>query len=159
MRDYNPKEGIDNDQSEGLVFKQEETAVVEDWPMIRRDAAYSGSDGSSLQPPLEKKWEFKARGNIESTPSLAHGMVFFGCMDKHVYALDADTGNKRWTFKTDKGITTTPVVANGYVYVAGNDKTVYAIDALTGEEHWRFSLRKEIYVGLLWLQRQTNLCP
>ncbi|MHA2132373.1 MAG: outer membrane protein assembly factor BamB family protein [Candidatus Thorarchaeota archaeon] len=145
MRDYNPKEGIDNDQSEGLVFKQEETAVVEDWPMIRRDAAYSGSDGSSLQPPLEKKWEFKARGNIESTPSLAHGMVFFGCMDKHVYALDADTGNKRWTFKTDKGITTTPVVANGYVYVAGNDKTVYAIDALTGEEHWRFSLRKEIY--------------
>lgn len=145
MVDYNAGAGMNNEQSEERAIQQEQSKSEETWPMIRRDAAHTGSDGSPLQPPLEKIWEFKAGGNIESNLSLAYGMVYFGCMDRHVYALDANTGNKQWTFKAGKEITITPVVANGIVYVASNDKTVYAIDAQTGVKHWYFSLGKDIY--------------
>jgi serine/threonine-protein kinase len=97
-----------------------------------------------VHPPLEKLWEFRARGDIESSPALAYGLVFFGSKDKHVYAVDASTGESRWTFKTGKAVITTPVVADGVVYAASEDKHLYALDAQTGDKRWSFSPGKEI---------------
>ncbi len=112
--------------------------------MLRRDAEASGSDGSSIIPPLEKAWEFRAGGAIESAPAVAYGIVFFGSKDKHIYAVDVDTGKSRWTFKMEKAVVTTPVVADGIVYAASKDKHIYAIDARTGEKHWQFSPGNDI---------------
>lgn len=115
-----------------------------EWPMLRRDAAYTGSDGTPIPPPLEQVWEFKAGSRIESHPALAYGMVYFGCNDKKVYALEAATGQSRWTFKTGKAVKTTPVVADGTVFLASDDKNIYALDAQTGEKRWQFSPGKDI---------------
>ena len=116
----------------------------EDWPMLRRDAAYTGSDGTPVQAPLEKVWEFRAGGDIKSSPAVAYGLVFFGSKDKNVYAVDAATGQRKWIFKTRKAVTTSPVVADGIVYVASDDKNLYAIDAKTGEKLWQFSTGNDI---------------
>ncbi|MFQ6081082.1 MAG: PQQ-binding-like beta-propeller repeat protein [Candidatus Bathyarchaeia archaeon] len=131
-------------QPEEAEIRQERPPSEEDWPMLRRDAAYTGSDGTPVQAPLEKVWEFRAGGNIESSPAVAYGMVFFGSKDKNVYAIDAATGRRRWVFKTRKSITTSPVVADGIVYVASNDKNLYAIDAQTGQKRWQFSTGNDI---------------
>jgi len=123
----------------------EKGAVSEEaWPMLRHDSAGTGSDGSSLQAPLEKAWEFQASGDIESPLAAAYGMVFFGCKDKCVYAVDAASGLKRWMFETGGGIDACPVVADKVVYVASKDKNLYAIDAQNGQKRWQFSTREEI---------------
>lgn len=116
----------------------------EDWPMLRRDAAFTGSDGSPVLAPLEKIWEFRAGGDIKSSPAVAYGLVFFGSKDKNVYAVDAATGQRKWKFKTGKAVTTSPVVADGIVYAASEDKNLYAIDAKTGEKLWQFSTGNDI---------------
>jgi outer membrane protein assembly factor BamB len=127
------------------IAREEATALSEeDWPMLRRDASYTGSDNSVVQAPLEKVWEFQAGGDIKSSPIVAYGLVFFGSKDKNIYAVDATTGHIRWIFKTGKSITTSPIAAGGIVYVASNDKNVYAIDAQTGQKHWQFSTGKDI---------------
>jgi len=130
---------------------QEETKAIEKgvvieeaWPMLRHDSAGTGSDGSSLQAPLEKAWEFQASGDIESPLAAAYGMVFFGCKDKCVYAVDAASGLKRWMFETGGGVAACPVVADKVVYVASKDKNIYAIDAQSGQKRWQFSTREEI---------------
>jgi len=123
---------------------QKEAVSEEAWPMLRHDPACTGSDGSSLQAPLEKAWEFQAGGDVESPLAAAYGMVFFGCKDKCVYAVDAASGVKKWMFKTGGGIATCPVVADGVIYVASKDKNLYAIEAKSGQKRWQFSTREEI---------------
>jgi outer membrane protein assembly factor BamB len=116
----------------------------EAWPMLRHDPPGTGSDGSSLMAPLEKAWEFQAGGGIESPLAAAYGLVFFGCDDKCIYAVEASSGAKKWVFKTQGGISECPVVADGVVYAASGDKNIYAIDAKTGMKRWQFSTREEI---------------
>jgi len=112
--------------------------------MLRRDSGFTGSDGSSVNAPLEKAWEFKAGGDIESSPAVAYGLVFFGSKDKKVYALDAIKGQIKWIFKTNKAVTSTPVVEDGVVYVASEDKNLYALNADTGKKIWEFSTGEAI---------------
>ena len=35
---------------------------------------------------------------IQSSAAVVDGMVYFGCRDSHLYALDAKTGQKKWAF-------------------------------------------------------------
>ena len=57
---------------------------------------------TSPRPPLEKVWEFEASNKIEAwlTPIVAHGMVYFGCKDGSIYALETTSGHEKWMFKT-----------------------------------------------------------
>ncbi len=127
-----------------MTIRQDTSLNLGEWPMLRRDAASSGSDGSSIHPPLEKVWEFQARDQIKFSLAVAHGTIFFGSKDKNVYAVDASTGQGRWTFKMKKDVVTTPIVADGIVYVASKDKHLYALDAKTGETRWQHSIGSDI---------------
>jgi len=129
---------------EGKQTPQKEPAIDEGWPMTRHDPACTGSDGSALQVPLEKAWEFQANGNIESPLAAAYGTVFFGGKDKCLYAVDAASGSGKWVFKTGGEIVTCPVVADGVVYAASKDKNLYAVEARSGQKRWQFSTREEI---------------
>ncbi len=120
--------------------------------MRRRDAAASGSDGSSIIPPLEKVWEFQARKKIEffgdkfdkSALAVAYSTIFFGSKDKQLYAVDALTGQSCWTFQMEKDVATTPIVSDGIVYVASKNKHLYALDAKTSEIRWQHSIGHDI---------------
>ncbi len=129
---------------EGVVSSEVQSTDKGEWRMLRRDAAYTGSDGSSVPAPLEKVWEFNAGGQIKSSLALAYGMAFFGCTDKKVYALDAANGQLRWEFKTKKEVHTTPIVAYDRVFVACTDKNLYALDVQTGKLQWQFSPGNDI---------------
>jgi outer membrane protein assembly factor BamB len=130
----------------GKKQTEEVTAPAPDvtWPMLRHDPASTGSDGSHLQAPLDKAWEFQASGEIESSLAAAYGMVFFGCKDNCVYAVEAASGGKKWTFRTGGVIATCPVVADGVVYVASKDRNLYAIEAESGQKRWQFSAAQEV---------------
>ena len=99
----------------------------------------------SPEPPLERLWEFEARDKVEGwmTPVAAQGMVFFGCKDGLVYALEATTGQEKWKFKMSKRLRAPLIVANA-VFAASDDKCLYAIKSQTGEKLWHFSTGQDI---------------
>ncbi|WP_135828802.1 outer membrane protein assembly factor BamB family protein [Halorussus halobius] len=82
-------------------------------------------------------------------PQVADGTVYFSAhngrtSDKHVYALDAATGESRWDVTLDDGsaIKTGFSLANGHVYLAAatEEPTVYALAPEDGSVAWRTTL-------------------
>lgn len=101
---------------------------------------------SSIEVPLEKVWEFEASDKIEpwSTPIVAHGMVFFGCKDGSIYALETTAGQEKWMFKMGKRLRVPLLSKNGIIYATSDDKNFYAVSVQTGEKLWQFSTGKDI---------------
>ncbi len=90
--------------------------------------------------PASKKllWKFKAGSSIISSPTVADGQVFFGCIDNYFYAVDAVNGNEKWKFMTGELIQAAPVVCDNVVYFGSGDHFLYALDATSGKEKWKF---------------------
>ena len=77
-------------------------------------------------------WQFPTEGGGVSAPAVLDGVVYFGSVDHHVYALDAVAGDLLWSFETGDGIGSAPTVTDAAVYVGSDDKHVYALDRETG---------------------------
>jgi hypothetical protein len=72
---------------------------------------------------------------FQSSPAVVNGVVYTGCRDAHVYALDAATGDKKWEFdNAGSWVNSTPAVAAGKVIFATSDSHLFHIvDAATGK--------------------------
>lgn len=79
------------------------------------------------------------RRSIQSSPSVANGVVFVGARDGFLYALDAATGALRWRFDHKVSwVNSSPGVVDGVVYAGSSDgHFMQAVDAGTGKELWR----------------------
>ena len=89
-------------------------------------------------------WSFRT-GDVEPTcPALApDGTIYIGSHDFHLYALDANGGEK-WRFKTDGFVHGSAVVgADGRVFFGSFDGRAYALDP-AGKELWRFQTGDKI---------------
>ena len=71
---------------------------------------------------------------IQSSAAVADGMVYFGCRDSHLYALDAATGEKKWAFSGEGSwVVSSPAVKESKLYFVTSDSSLlYALDAKTG---------------------------
>jgi len=113
--------------------------------MSENSSSEKGSQDAVARAPLEKVWEFEAAGDIVHK-AVAHGMIFFGSKDKHIYALDAASGHKRWILETDQAAQRPLVIADGILYVIDKDTNLYAIGTQAGEKRWQFSTGKKIWL-------------
>ena len=110
--------------------------------------AFDGTGDS----PGKLRWRFSAESQIWSTPTVGEGAVYFGSMDKHVYALSLEDGLNQasrliWKYKTDGAVVATPLFHNGMVIVGSFDKKLYALDAKTGVVKWSFKADDWIWAG------------
>lgn len=95
----------------------------------------------------KKKWAFKTKGLIHTSPALYKGNVYFGSWDTFLYAVDAQTGKLKWKFETGKqpevhlleGMQASPTCAAGMVYSGSRDGNFYALDATTGKLAWKYA--------------------
>ena len=95
---------------------------------------------------ISPKWKFKTAGEVSSSPVVSGGVVYFGCCDKHLYAVDSKTGEEKWKFNTgDGGVDSSPVVSDGVVYFGSYDFHFYAVNIKTGGEKWKFETGDCIY--------------
>jgi outer membrane protein assembly factor BamB len=93
----------------------------------------------------EIQWQYREFGekeNIDSSPAVAKGRVYFGG-ESAVYALDTDTGEEVWTRNISTHSDSSPAVVDGVVYYGaptdGESETpaqVWALDAASGETLW-----------------------
>ena len=88
-------------------------------------------------------WDFGTTDHIESTATVADGVVYFGAGNDGVYALDAATGERRWQFAADVHIDASPCISGGRVFAGSGpsrrfkDLRVVGLDAATGAPLWR----------------------
>jgi outer membrane protein assembly factor BamB len=66
---------------------------------------------------------------------VADGVVYVGCRDSNLYAVDAATGKEKWKFGTGLSwVVTSPAVHEGKVYFATSDSSlIHVVEAATGK--------------------------
>ena len=92
----------------------------------------------------ELVWRFRCEDEVRSSPCVASGIVFVGCYDTNIYALDADRGEFRWKYATEGGISSSPAVWQDFVIVGSEDGSVYALDTRRGNLRWVFRTDKAV---------------
>ncbi|HEX7457845.1 MAG TPA: PQQ-binding-like beta-propeller repeat protein [Ginsengibacter sp.] len=103
-----------------------------------------GNNISSIDTASKKiTWNFTTGGFVESTPTIANGILYINSNDGYLYAVDAATGSLKWNYfeGAAPGPTaanfSSPTVVDGVVYVGCFDGYLYAINALTGILKWK----------------------
>ncbi len=71
------------------------------------------------------------------SPTFANNVLYVGCTDNNLYALEADTGNILWAFRTGGLVISIPSVINNHIYFGSFDKNFYCLDA-DGKLKWKF---------------------
>jgi outer membrane protein assembly factor BamB len=95
---------------------------------------------------LTKKWAYDMSSSVISSPTVAGGVVYIGCVCGYMYALDAATGTKKWAYSTGGSqVGDDPAVVGGVVYFGSVEShTLYALDAATGAKKWTYQTRGTI---------------
>ena len=83
----------------------------------------------------ETEWTYETSATIESSPTVADGILYVGDSSPrgaaNVYALDALRGHLVWSYGTNGPVLSSPTVVDGTVYVGSYDHGIYALDAGT----------------------------
>lgn len=136
----------------GLVFGITASALADDWPMYRHDAARSGYTSEELPVDLTLAWRYasvappqrawprsqKQRFDECFQPIVSGGRVYFGSsVDCKLYCLDVASGKTLWTYFTGGPIRFAPVAWKANVAVASDDGFLHVVDADSGEAKWK----------------------
>ncbi|NOK63536.1 MAG: serine/threonine-protein kinase [Chloroflexi bacterium AL-W] len=87
-------------------------------------------------------WSFRCEDELRSSPCASGSMVFIGCYDTNLYAIDAKRGEFRWKYATEGGIAASPSVWEDFVYISSEDGVIYALDVRRGTKRWTFRTAK-----------------
>lgn len=94
---------------------------------------------------FDRVFDINEGGSMAEKPLVHNGKVYFGSMDRNVYALDAQTGTLAWKYTADGGIiASSPVVSEGILYIGSYDYNLYALDVETGSLAWKFHTREKV---------------
>jgi len=92
----------------------------------------SADDGS-------EQWRYATEMPAGHSPAVVDGVLYIGCLDKRVHAVDARTGRRLWTtLQAGAGFDTSPLVAEGKVLIGCRDGHFYAFAAADGGLAWHF---------------------
>ena len=116
----------------------------ESWPVFRGNAELTGLAKGNLPEMLKPAWKFQAEGEIVAAPVIAADTAYVSSLDKHLYAVDLQTGKEKWRFEADDELLASPLYFENTVYVGSNSGTLYAVDAETGQAKWHFGDAGEI---------------
>lgn len=87
---------------------------------------------------IKPVWAFQCEDEIRGTPFYLKGMLYTGCYDNNLYALNASNGEFLWKYPTGGGIVSRPTAVDETVYFGSEDKRMYAVHARTGKMNWAY---------------------
>jgi outer membrane protein assembly factor BamB/tRNA A-37 threonylcarbamoyl transferase component Bud32 len=97
----------------------------------------TGLGGGMLRDQeITPKWTFRCEDEVRSSPRVADGVIYVGCYDNNLYALDAKEGTFLWKFPTKEGIAASPCIFEETVLIGSEDANLYAVSRRTGHEVW-----------------------
>lgn len=89
-------------------------------------------------------WSFTCEDEVRSSPCISSGMLYIGCYDTNLYALDTARGEFRWKYATEGGISSSPATWQEIVIFGSEDGAVYALDKRRGHLTWTFRTGKPV---------------
>ena len=81
-------------------------------------------------------WTFEADAGIGGDIVVADGRLFIGSFDRHLYAIDVESGAELWRHRSSDWFWTEVLVTDGTVYAGDLNGYVWALDAATGAPRW-----------------------
>lgn len=111
------------------------------WTQFRGGPTHPGAGpGAVAIRRPELAWAFDTGGVVESSPTIADGIVYCGTFANHLFALDARSGAELWRFRVEGLVRASPSVAHGMVFFGADDDRFHALDARTGAARWSLAL-------------------
>lgn len=87
---------------------------------------------------IKPLWKFECEDEIRGTPVIHNGVLYIGCYDNNLYALNAADGQFIWKYATDGGIVSRPVVLGDTVYFGSEDQALHAVNIRSGKVVWTY---------------------
>lgn len=128
------------------AFKEANEPSFSSSPKYLNDKIYvsAGPNLYCMNSSGSVSWKYVAIDAINSSVSISNGLVYFGCDDGKVYALDASNGSVKWSYVTGDNVYSSPAVYGGMCLVGSDDYHIYSIDTTTGLERWKFKTNERI---------------
>ncbi|PKN92502.1 MAG: protein kinase [Chloroflexi bacterium HGW-Chloroflexi-6] len=98
----------------------------------------SKSSSSVVNSGIKPIWAFQCEDELRGTPLLHSGVIYIGCYDNNLYALNAANGEFQWKYAADGGIVTRPVAFEDSIYFGSEDHRLHAVSARTGKLNWSY---------------------
>jgi eukaryotic-like serine/threonine-protein kinase len=104
-------------------------------------------------------WKLPASFRVESSPTVANGIVYIGLPGypaSNFYALNGTNGAVIWNCTTRGEISTAPAVSGGVVYMCGGvNDYLYALNATSGVQIWNYTIG---FIGSPAVAKWHRLC-
>jgi outer membrane protein assembly factor BamB len=126
------------------------------WPQFHGNQSQTGYVEGDLPDSPKLVWRFKTGGDVKSSPAIVNNIVYFGSSDKHIYAIDVQTGKQVWSVLLDAEVEASPTVVDKVVFIGSLAGTLYALDSETGAERWRFTTDDKLTGGVNWFRGENN---
>ena len=110
---------------------------------------YSANYGNQLVAvDIDKKkpkWIYEDKDfGFYAAPALNDELVFIGSRDKHLHAVNRESGKRAWRFKTGSRVDGGAIAFRDAVVFGSGDGRVYALKPSDGSEIWRLDLGEGI---------------
>jgi outer membrane protein assembly factor BamB len=69
----------------------------------------------------------QGRAAFSDLPTVAERTIYFGCNDKHIYLLNAESGELRWRYETEAAVDSSFGVADYFVVAFDANGTIYGL--------------------------------
>ncbi|MEN8209379.1 MAG: PQQ-binding-like beta-propeller repeat protein [Candidatus Fermentibacteria bacterium] len=121
--------------------------MPEFWLQARGLSTADAGWGPDILSPFETLWSIRADAGREffSSPAYVDGVLYFGCNDGNMRAVDDASGSVRWSFATVCGICGEPAVDSTTVYFGGQDGVIYALNRFTGSKRWSAGIGYHVF--------------
>lgn len=114
------------------------------WPLVRGNALQTGVSQSELAGEPAVLWKAELGEAVGAAAAIVDGVVYVGCDDGNLYALDLADGKKKWSYKKGGPIQAAPSVIEGKVIVGDEPGVLHAVEAKTGTVAWTFETEGQI---------------
>jgi outer membrane protein assembly factor BamB len=137
------------------------SGVIHSSPIICEDMVVFGDWGGQLHAldmiTGKEKWVFQAgidtvnynQVGFQSSPAYSNGIIYTGCRDANVYAIDAKTGILKWKFFNNYSwVICSPAISDDIVYFGTSDThRLIALKATTGELVFNSNLQAFVFAS------------
>ncbi len=89
-------------------------------------------------------WRKKTKGNVNTSPVVVGGIVYFGADDGFFYAVHLSDGEEVWRRKIGARIASSPLVVDDVVYFGAWDHSLYALRRKDGATLWHHKAKGPI---------------
>ncbi|GAB4529198.1 MAG: PQQ-binding-like beta-propeller repeat protein [Anaerolineales bacterium] len=130
---YNPENRFQSakDMQQALLHAARKTGLLATISLATRQITAAPSE---IQP----KWKFECEDEIRGSATVANDIVYVGCYDNNIYALNATDGSFLWKYATEGGIVSRPCVYDNNVFIGSEDHRVHVVSARAGRLVWTY---------------------